>query len=228
VHTPAGAQGLNTGVQDAYNLGWKLAQVIAGADPGLLDSYEAERQPIAAAVLGLSTKKYEAIGKLDPSSIRRGTDEKQLTISYHGGPLAPADSDRTTTLRAGDRAPDAELIDPVGRRVRLFEIFRGLHFAAVAYGPRAADALGALDWPAGGAPLTRIVVDDDGTKADHVLTDGGQTFRRGYGITDHALLLIRPDNYIAHIATHDMLASTRTAARAMTPATTQVQPEATR
>ena len=62
---------------DVDNLGWKLGQVLAGADDALLDSYEAERQPIAAGVLGLSTKKYEAIGKLDPTSIRRGKDEQQ-------------------------------------------------------------------------------------------------------------------------------------------------------
>jgi len=48
-HTPAGAQGLNTGVQDSYNLGWKLGQVIAGAPDSLLDTYEAERRPVAAA-----------------------------------------------------------------------------------------------------------------------------------------------------------------------------------
>ncbi len=72
VHTPAGAQGLNTGIQDAYNLGWKLGQVLCGSDEALLDSYEVERMPIAAGVLSLSTKKYEGIAKLDPSSIRRG------------------------------------------------------------------------------------------------------------------------------------------------------------
>jgi 2-polyprenyl-6-methoxyphenol hydroxylase-like FAD-dependent oxidoreductase len=52
VHPPAGGQGLNTGVQDAYNLGWKLAHVISGGHDSLLDSYESERLPIAAAVLG--------------------------------------------------------------------------------------------------------------------------------------------------------------------------------
>lgn len=52
VHYPAGGQGLNTGVQDAVNLGWKLAQVVAGASPDrLLDTYHAERHPVAARVL---------------------------------------------------------------------------------------------------------------------------------------------------------------------------------
>jgi 2-polyprenyl-6-methoxyphenol hydroxylase-like FAD-dependent oxidoreductase len=118
VHTPAGAQGLNTGIGDAYNLGWKLGQVLAGADDGLLDTYEQERQPIAAGVLGLSTKKYEGIGKFDPSSMRRGKDEKQLSLTYHGGPLAPLAADRTATLRVGDRAPNADVVDGHGNRVR--------------------------------------------------------------------------------------------------------------
>jgi len=52
VHYPAGGQGLNTGVQDAVNLGWKLAQVVRGTSPeSLLDSYHAERHPVAARVL---------------------------------------------------------------------------------------------------------------------------------------------------------------------------------
>jgi 3-(3-hydroxy-phenyl)propionate hydroxylase len=52
VHNPVGGQGLNTGVQDAVNLGWKLAQVVKGTSPdGLLDTYHAERHPVAARVL---------------------------------------------------------------------------------------------------------------------------------------------------------------------------------
>lgn len=52
VHPPLGGQGLNLGIQDAFNLGWKLAAEVAGwAPPGLLDSYHAERRPVAADVL---------------------------------------------------------------------------------------------------------------------------------------------------------------------------------
>ena len=52
VHAPDGGQGLNTGVQDAVNLGWKLAQVVKGTSPeSLLDTYHAERHPVAASVL---------------------------------------------------------------------------------------------------------------------------------------------------------------------------------
>ncbi|GLY49899.1 FAD-dependent oxidoreductase [Lentzea sp. NBRC 102530] len=209
VHTPAGAQGLNTGIQDAYNLGWKLAQVFAGADPQLLDTYEAERLPIAAGVLGLSTKKYEGIAKLDPSSLRRGKDEQQLSLTYYGGPLAPTNCDRTTTLQVGDRAPDAELLDTNGASVRLFDAFRGPHFTVIAYGRDATIASEELKWPNAGAPLRRVAV------------DAGEDFRRIYGIKGDTLLLIRPDGYIGHIATRNFLTSIQTAARALTPVAQQ-------
>jgi 2-polyprenyl-6-methoxyphenol hydroxylase-like FAD-dependent oxidoreductase len=207
VHTPAGAQGLNTGMGDAYNMGWKLGQVLAGADDRLLDTYEQERQPIAAGVLGLSTKKYEGIGKFDPSSIRRGKDEKQLSLTYHGGPLAPLAADRTATLRVGDRAPNAELVAADGDRMRLFDAYRGPHFTAIAYGAHAAAALAKLDWPTAGAQLQRLIVDTDPT---------GE-FARIYGLTRDTLLVIRSDGYIGHIAIHNIAETTRDAVQAMTP-----------
>ncbi|MEU1144625.1 FAD-dependent oxidoreductase [Streptomyces sp. NPDC005863] len=219
VHTPAGAQGLNTGIQDAYNLGWKLAQVLAGMDPALLDTYEAERMPIAAEVLGLSTKKYDGIAKLDPSSLKRGKDEQQLALTYFGGPLAPADSDRTKTLRVGDRAPDAALTGSDGKHVRLFDVFRGPHFTALAHGRRASDALDQLEWPAVGAQLKRIAVGSPAEHADHVLTDSAGTLGAVHGLAADTLLLVRPDGYIGHISSEDILTSTRTAIEAMTPTT---------
>ena len=217
VHTPAGAQGLNTGIGDAYNLGWKLGQVLAGADDRLLDTYEDERQPIAAGVLGLSTKKYEGIGKFDPSSIRRGKDEKQLALTYRGGPLAPVAADQTATLRVGDRAPNADLVAADGRRLRVFDAYRGPHFTVVAYGPHAADALTELEWPTAGAELVRVIVGTDGRKSDGVVTDPTGQFAELYGLTRDALLLIRPDGYIGHIAIHNIAETTRAAAESMAP-----------
>jgi 2-polyprenyl-6-methoxyphenol hydroxylase-like FAD-dependent oxidoreductase len=208
VHTPMGAQGLNTGIQDAYNLGWKIAQALYGADDRLLDTYEAERLPIAAGVLALSTKKYEALTTLDPSSIRRGKGVQQLAISYRGGPLAPNGGNRTKTLCVGDRAPDAELIDAVGAKSRLFHAFRGPHFTAVAYGARAGAALARLEWSKTGAGLKRVLVDADGGLAllrGTVLADRSHTFRRAYGVAGDALFLVRPDGYLGHLAVDDTL-----------------------
>ena len=218
VHTPAGAQGLNTGLQDAYNLGWKLGQVLAGAPDTLLDTYEAERLPIAAAVLKLSTKKYQGISKLDPASIKRGKDERQLSLRYRGGPLAPANADRTATLQVGDRAPDAKLLSAAGGPLRLFEVMRGPHFTSIAWGPHAAAELKALPWPAAGASLTRVAVDAGiGANADVVLADITGNFRRIYGLQNETLLLIRPDGYIGSIATGNRIRLTQALAQAMTP-----------
>jgi 2-polyprenyl-6-methoxyphenol hydroxylase-like FAD-dependent oxidoreductase len=212
VHTPAGAQGLNTGMQDGYNLGWKLGQVLAGADPVLLATYEAERQPIAAGVLGLSTEKWGGIAKLDPSSMKRGKDEQQLSLTYYGGPLAPGDSGETRTLHVGDRAPDARLLSADGAETRLFTLFQGPHFTAIAYGPGAARDLELLNWPTTGARLKRLTV---GSPAG--FSDPGNTLRSAYGLTGDTLMLIRPDGYIGHIATSDFLTTTQAAVRAMTP-----------
>lgn len=131
VHSPAGGQGVNTGVQDAYNLGWKLAAVLAGAPDELLDSYAAERMPVAASVLRLSgalhRQGFGATGPA-PSAI------DQLDISYRGGPLAGS-GQASGVLRAGDRAPDALL--PDGRR--LFDVFRGPHWTVLDFGGPAVD-----------------------------------------------------------------------------------------
>ncbi len=82
VHSPAGGQGMNTGIQDAYNLGWKLQRVLTGAPDALLDTYEEERLPVAANVLGLSTKLYRQITADDEGAIRRDAVTLQLGITY--------------------------------------------------------------------------------------------------------------------------------------------------
>jgi 2-polyprenyl-6-methoxyphenol hydroxylase-like FAD-dependent oxidoreductase len=115
VHPPAGGQGLNTGVQDAYNLGWKLAYVMRGGPDSLLDSYESERLPIAAAVLGLSKHLHQK------RSIKRGELTNQLGLHYRGSPLSSGYA--LGDLHPGDRMPDVMLADGS----RLFEHMRGPH-----------------------------------------------------------------------------------------------------
>ena len=117
VHPPAGGQGLNTGVQDAYNLGWKLGHVVRGGPDSLLDTYEAERMPIAAAVLGLSKRLYKT------RSIKRGDATNQLSLHYRTSPLSAGAM--FGDLHPGDRMPDHRLDDGS----RLFDQLRG-HRAA--------------------------------------------------------------------------------------------------
>jgi 2-polyprenyl-6-methoxyphenol hydroxylase-like FAD-dependent oxidoreductase len=126
VHPPAGGQGLNTGVQDAYNLGWKLAHVMRGGPESLLDSYESERLPIAAAVLGLSKHLHQK------RSIKRGALTDQLGLHYRGSSLSSGYA--LGDLHPGDRMPDIPLADGS----RLFEHMRGPHATELATieGPR--------------------------------------------------------------------------------------------
>jgi 2-polyprenyl-6-methoxyphenol hydroxylase-like FAD-dependent oxidoreductase len=152
VHSPAGGQGLNTGVQDAYNLGWKLALVLRGrADDRLLDTYQEERAPVARAVLHGSDLGHSAVFSAHPAmrvlrervvipllrlpafrdAVLRRADE--LDVGYRGSSLvgeAPALGNRVRFRRGpqpGDRAPDARGRDASGRPLRLFDLFRGPH-----------------------------------------------------------------------------------------------------
>ncbi len=126
VHPPSGGQGLNTGVQDAYNLGWKLANVARGGPDSLLDTYEAERLPIAAAVLGLSKRLHQT------RSIKRGNATNQLSLHYRNSLLSSGTP--FGSLHPGDRMPDTRLDDGS----KLFDHLRGPHateFVTLA-GPR--------------------------------------------------------------------------------------------
>ncbi len=135
IHPPTGGQGMNTGIQDAYNLAWKLALVARGeAGPALLDSYEAERRPVGADVvrktLEASRNFGRERGKEDP------LENTQVLISYRGSPavtdLATPDA---LAVRAGDRAPDASGLvrQGFGFPLRLFDLLRGPEHVLVAW-----------------------------------------------------------------------------------------------
>ncbi|WP_308405377.1 FAD-dependent monooxygenase [Streptomyces rugosispiralis] len=157
VHSPAGGQCMNTGIQDAVNIGWKLAAVLHGADASLLDTYQAERLPVAAAVLGLSSRLMgQGIGE-------HGADTErmlQMGHTYRGGPLAPAGPADAEGPSAGDRAPDARCHRADGRRVRLFDLQRGGHWTLYGFGvrprpPHPAVRTVAIDGEGDGDPVGR-------------------------------------------------------------------------
>jgi hypothetical protein len=207
VHTPAGAQGLNTGVQDSYNLGWKLAQVLAGAPAALLDTYEAERRPVAARVLGLSSELYRDISSRPLAAAKRGDEERQLQLTYRGGPLARQVQGDDRSVQPGDRAPDARYRDRAGKTGRLFDAFRGSHFTLLAVGDAAHENAARLSWPAEGAEL-RIVAIPSGAAPGLIET---------YGIREPTHILVRPDGYVAYVARDDWQAALTTAADLLAP-----------
>jgi len=177
-HPPTGGQGLNTSVQDAYNLGWKLAAVLDGAPDSLLATYEEERRPVAEAVLGLSTR------LLRETELRRGRDVSQLDLGYPGSPLAVAGQ----AVTAGDRAPDAPVTGAGGLPTRLFSLFQGPHWTLLGHDVDAAKAP---------APRRGLHVHTTGSRGDVV--DSGGHFRDAYGLSSEQWVLVRPDGYVAAV-----------------------------
>lgn len=176
VHSPAGGQGMNTGLQDAANLSWKLVSVLRGDVPdpeALLDSYQGERHPVAANVLRSSgaivrlamahtplqraarTLLTAALNTLRPASDKAMGMISGIGIAYGTGPAAH----RT----GGHRAPDAAL-----DRGRLYELLRDGSFVLVT--PRDGDAPAAPKAP--GAVVTAAWADPARRTAMLVRPDG--------------------------------------------------------
>ncbi|MFT4065896.1 FAD-dependent oxidoreductase [Paraburkholderia sp.] len=192
IHPPTGGQGLNTSIQDAYNLGWKLAAAIAGAPDAILDSYEEERRPVAAGMLGLSTQLLDAMKR---GELRRGREVQQLDLCYPESPLAMECPERSTGLRAGDRAPDAPIRRASGHSARVFELFKGTHWTLIGYGVDRA-----LVAPRAGLRIHRF-----GTHGD--LIDDRGHFRDAYALEPGTWTLVRPDGYIGAIVAADQITS---------------------
>jgi len=188
VHPPTGGQGLNTSVQDAYNLGWKLASVLSGAPEALLDSYEAERRPIALNMLRLATRLLEEVKQ---GTMRRDREARQLDLGYRGSSLNVPGS-VSGKVQAGDRAPDAPCRGQAGQPTRLFTVFQGPHWTLLGYQPH--------DRPSAIAGFRIVTIG-----AGHELVDGEGDIAEAYGIEPGQWVLVRPDGYIAGIIPSDEL-----------------------
>lgn len=186
IHPPTGGQGLNTSVQDAYNLGWKLSAALGGADNELLDTYEAERRPVAEAMLGLSTRLLDAQVQ---GRMQRGREVRQLDIGYPDSPLSRQLVERNGSLRAGARAPDAPILGAAGQPSRLFQLFKGTHWTLLM------DAAGTEPPPRRpGLHVHRI-----GPCGDVI--DAWGCVRDALELAPGECVLIRPDGYIGAFVT---------------------------
>jgi 4,5-epoxidase len=136
VHSPIGGQGMNTGIGDAENLAWKLALVIRGrADAALLDTYTAERRPLAEEVLRSTTANTRILAGGTPltrlvrdrlmlpllnlAAVQRQATRtaSQLWVTYRKGPLGG----RGPAPRPGDRVPDLACSDPESTHTSLYD-----------------------------------------------------------------------------------------------------------
>ncbi|MEN2736944.1 FAD-dependent monooxygenase [Microbacterium sp. X-17] len=175
VHPPLGGQGLNLGIQDAVNLGWKLAAEVAGRAPdGLLDSYESERRPVAEQVLTLTRAQSVLIDpEPGPQAVRRlltelmGVDGVALYLAEQVSGLGIRYDLGDGPALLGRRLRDLPL--PDGRLYERLRDGRGLLL----------DRTGQLT-PAGWGDRVGLVADED--------------------LPIHApALLLRPDGYVAWI-----------------------------
>ncbi|KAG1777062.1 FAD binding domain-containing protein [Suillus placidus] len=165
VHSPTGGQGLNSSVQDAFNLGWKLALVEKGlADKSLLETYNTERLPVISEMLEMTTTILNHAVKTGDATTPRNPIVFMLGINYRfsnivldefatpGKPINAYGMLGEGHFEAGDRAPDAPNMLQVGGGESgvktLFGLYRPWYHTVLVFTPNHADAtpiLGALE-----------------------------------------------------------------------------------
>ena len=223
VHSPAGGQGMNTGMQDAFNLGWKLAMAVYGTcGQRLLDSYHAERHPVAAKVIEFTTRltqvgtlRHELAVKLRNELVHAASglapirhaiadQTEEVALSYRGSPVVAGH--RHGRVAAGDHAPHVADTDLQGQMSAAWSPEFGGHVivtvgtAEPAVLPtsvrEAGDARQVLVTHAGGSP----------TDGYHLsVADPGHLVASRYGLRDGGRVIIRPDGYVGYIG--DLAAS---------------------
>ncbi|MET4049377.1 MULTISPECIES: FAD-dependent monooxygenase [unclassified Rhodococcus (in: high G+C Gram-positive bacteria)] len=206
IHPPTGAQGMNTGIQDAHNLAWKVALSVRGvAAPGLTDSYDAERRPVGEEVVGMTVRNArEGIGAGDSSVETAMRKQAQLLISYAGSPLISQADPKAAVVQPGERAPDARGLtrDMVAFPIRLFELFGGVGHTLLLYSDGEVEkfeelAAAAVD-AAHGLLDVYLLVASHVTSVLPVVVDSASEFRSAYGVTGPIAFVIRSDGYLGH------------------------------
>jgi 2-polyprenyl-6-methoxyphenol hydroxylase-like FAD-dependent oxidoreductase len=210
IHPPTGGQGMNTGIQDAYNLAWKLALVLDGAAPAsLLDSYEAERRPVGAEVIARTRAATEGYGRESDKSDRLA--DTQILVSYRksGWVRDEWDGAESEGPAAGDRAPDVDGLRQrgLGFPLRLHDVLRGTEHVLVAHLPgedraSALSDLAAFVQEVGsrlGGRLRVIAVTAAADAGEQprltLLHDAEGCFAKVYGRRETSFL-VRPDGYL--------------------------------
>ncbi|GAA1273669.1 FAD-dependent oxidoreductase [Kitasatospora nipponensis] len=213
IHPPTGAQGMNTGIQDAYNLAWKLALAVEGAaHPRLLASYDAERHPVGVEVVGRTVRHAAEGVQGDPTPPEELLlREAQLLVGYPDSPIvrpaAPGPSaDGAARPGPGERAPDCGgLLGAIAAYpLRLYDLLRDRGHLLLLYGdsPDAVwiDELAAVAAKFSGDRMAALVV-----LAEHApagaprlpsYRDARGEFARGYRVAQPTAFVLRPDGYL--------------------------------
>jgi 2-polyprenyl-6-methoxyphenol hydroxylase-like FAD-dependent oxidoreductase len=222
--TPVNGQGLNTGVQDAFNLAWKLRLLLAGAPDSLADSYEAERRPVALAAVRETRAVHEgnllegaageqrdralAAAVATPAEVLAAVEAgHQLHIGYTHSPIVGQVGGEHTHgpgPRPGDRVPDAApLVRADGTTTSLGELMRTpalLAITCVGTAPPhdAAEMLAALERRYGDRVRSCVVIvgEHPADAAVEVLADPRLRVHGRLGAVHDIALVIRPDGYL--------------------------------
>ena len=216
IHSPAGGQGMNTGMQDAFNLAWKLAAVVNGqAGDTLLDSYEAERIPVADSVIAFTDRLTRA-GTLSgvPRRIRdvvirmlshvpaarrfMANMAEEVNINYRNSPIAVGPAPKHAKVAAGDHLPHA--VDAAVQKQ--LSVVCGVQntghvLLTVASGHVA---------PAAGEGQVQVLVTADDIPVagyDTVIADPNGVVAQRFGLKNGGRVVIRPDGYIGAVASLD-------------------------
>jgi 2-polyprenyl-6-methoxyphenol hydroxylase-like FAD-dependent oxidoreductase len=195
IHSPAGGQGMNTGIQDSYNLAWKLALVIEGHAPdSFLDSYQEERHPIGQRLLHTTDRMFNVAATHNPLAIklrnflmprvlprvmgRRSFRARafrfvsQLGIKYPDSPIVGEELDGADRAfrrgpGAGHRAPDGPLLlAGDGRQISLFSRLRGTPHHLLLFGERSSSADG---WDTSDSELLDLLAEYEGLLEPHLI-----------------------------------------------------------
>jgi 2-polyprenyl-6-methoxyphenol hydroxylase-like FAD-dependent oxidoreductase len=221
IHSPAGGQGMNTGIQDAVNLGWKLAHTLQGVSgAALLETYEPERAPVGRMVLRFTDRAFSiatsnnpmvrfARTRIAPALIPLALKAKtgraylfrtvsELGIRYRRSPLSVngANPPRTGPT-AGDRLPDAEVVHD-GQPSTLHKAVAAPEWHLLLCGPTGVwpQEIGQLGHRYGAGLLTVHHLTAQGTPGALVDPGGTALHRLGLRPADIALYLVRPDGHI--------------------------------
>lgn len=225
--TPVGGLGMNTGIQDANNLAWKIAWVLNHeADNGLLDSYEAERAPIARFNARNQADRNRDVMRMKSPIKRVGRNlilgwmdraeglqwqashaRSLLGTSYKSVKKPPSLLQQMNAARhfvrpaieIGDRVPDGELMGPDGRTHGLHDLLRHDFVALILVDPRTRPA---IDPDVSGLhqyTLHRFDAAFDTGLRERSLLDQGGRMQKTLGIHEGHFILIRPDGHVAGI-----------------------------